>query len=90
MDNFTYHTRLSQLGITAADMPASLENLQGNARWFGLAETHTRDLLATIPKAALRAAGPSHPDIPRRAHPMSAPGRSQTRIPQCRARRVVQ
>jgi alcohol dehydrogenase YqhD (iron-dependent ADH family) len=46
-------TRLSQLGITAADVPAILENLQGNARWFGLAETYTPDVLATILKNAL-------------------------------------
>jgi hypothetical protein len=46
-------TRLSQLGITAADLPAILENLQGNARWFGLADTYTPDVLADILKEAL-------------------------------------
>ena len=46
-------TRLSQLGITAADLPAILENLQGNARWFGLAETYTQDVLAEILQQAL-------------------------------------
>jgi NADP-dependent alcohol dehydrogenase len=46
-------TRLSQLGITAADVPAILDNLQGNARWFGLAETYTQDVLAAILKNAL-------------------------------------
>lgn len=46
-------TRLSQLGITAADLPAILDNLQGNAQWFGLAETYTQDVLADILKRAL-------------------------------------
>ncbi|ASG54289.1 MAG TPA: NADH-dependent alcohol dehydrogenase [Salmonella bongori] len=46
-------TRLSQLGITEADMPAILENLKGNTRWFGLAETYTQETLTTILKLAL-------------------------------------
>lgn len=46
-------TRLSQLNISAADLPAVLENLEGNARWFGLAETYTPDVLAAIMKNAL-------------------------------------
>ena len=46
-------TRLSQLGITEADLPAILENLKGNARWFGLAETYTQDVLATILRNAM-------------------------------------
>ena len=46
-------TRLSQLNITAADLPAILENLEGNARWFGLAETYTQNVLAEIMKKAL-------------------------------------
>ncbi len=46
-------TRLSQLGITAADLPAILDNLQGNAQWFGLAEIYTQDVLAEILKGAL-------------------------------------
>lgn len=46
-------TRLSQLGITEAHLPAILENLQGNARWFGLAETYTQDVLTAILKRAL-------------------------------------
>jgi len=46
-------TRLSQLGITAADLPAILDNLEGNARWFGLADSYTRDVLATILEYAL-------------------------------------
>ncbi|UCV12294.1 iron-containing alcohol dehydrogenase [Dechloromonas denitrificans] len=46
-------TRLSQFGITAAELPAILDNLQGNAQWFGLAETYTQDVLADILKRAL-------------------------------------
>ncbi|RIX43618.1 MAG: iron-containing alcohol dehydrogenase [Rhodocyclales bacterium GT-UBC] len=46
-------TRLSQLGITAAELPAILDNLQGNAQWFGLAGTYTREVLADILKRAL-------------------------------------
>lgn len=46
-------TRLSQLGISAAELPATLDNLQGNAQWFGLAETYTQDVLADILKRAL-------------------------------------
>lgn len=46
-------TRLSQLGITAADLPALLDNLEGNARWFGLAETYPRAVLATLLEGAL-------------------------------------
>lgn len=46
-------TRLSQLGITEADMPVILENLKGNTRWFGLAETYTQETLTTILKLAL-------------------------------------
>ena len=46
-------TRLSQLGITETQLPAILENLQGNARWFGLTETYTQDALADILKRAL-------------------------------------
>ncbi|EEZ6654608.1 TPA: iron-containing alcohol dehydrogenase [Escherichia coli] len=46
-------TRLSQLGITEADFPRILENLEGNTRWFGLAETYTPDVLTTILKLAL-------------------------------------
>lgn len=46
-------TRLAQLGITAADLPAILKNLQGNARWFGLAETYTQDVLTDILTRAL-------------------------------------
>ncbi|MFC5708259.1 iron-containing alcohol dehydrogenase [Aeromonas eucrenophila] len=46
-------TRLSQLGITEAELPAILDNLAGNARWFGLAETYTRDVLTEILRKAL-------------------------------------
>lgn len=46
-------TRLSQLGITQADLPAILDNLQGNAQWFGLAETYTPEVLTEILKRAL-------------------------------------
>ena len=46
-------TRLSQLGITQADVPAILENLQGNAQWFGLAETYTPAVLTDILNRAL-------------------------------------
>lgn len=46
-------TRLSQLDITEADMPAILGNLQGNAQWFGLASTYTPDVLGAILKRAL-------------------------------------
>ena len=46
-------TRLSQFGITAAELPAILDNLQGNAQGFGLAETYTQDVLADILKRAL-------------------------------------
>ena len=46
-------TRLSQLGITEADLPATIENVLGNARYFGVADIYTRDVVTTILKAAL-------------------------------------
>ena len=46
-------TRLAQLGIAETQLPAILENLAGNAQWFGLAETYTPDVLADILKRAL-------------------------------------
>lgn len=46
-------TRLSQLGITEADLPSTLENVLGNARYFGVAEIYTRDVVTTILKSAL-------------------------------------
>jgi len=46
-------TRLSQLGITAADLPATIENVLGNAQQFGLAERYTRDVVTLILNNAL-------------------------------------
>ena len=46
-------TRLSQLGITAADLPAILENLKGTAQWFGLSETYRPGVLREILTLAL-------------------------------------
>jgi len=46
-------TRLSQLGITEADLPTILDNLKGNAQWFGLAQTYTQDVLREILTLAL-------------------------------------
>lgn len=40
--------RLSQLGITDADLPATIENVLGNAHYFGLADTYTRDVVSAI------------------------------------------
>ncbi|WP_153115477.1 iron-containing alcohol dehydrogenase [Rhodocyclus tenuis] len=41
-------TRLSQLGISEADLPKTIENILGNAQWFGIAEIYTRDVVTTI------------------------------------------
>ena len=46
-------TRLSQLGITEGDLPATIENVLGNARWFGIADLYTRDVATAILKSAL-------------------------------------
>jgi len=46
-------TRLSQLGITEGDLPATIENVLGNAKWFGVAELYTRDVVSTILTQAL-------------------------------------
>jgi len=46
-------TRLSQLGITEGDLPATIENVLGNAKWFGVAELYTRDVVSTILQQAL-------------------------------------
>mgnify|MGYP000852436822 FL=1 len=47
-------TRLSQLGITEADLPATIDNVLGNAKWFGIAPTYTRDVVTTILQNALK------------------------------------
>ncbi|WP_374487965.1 iron-containing alcohol dehydrogenase [Zoogloea sp.] len=46
-------TRLSQLGIGAAELPALLENVLGNARYFGVADIYTRDVAQHILSSAL-------------------------------------
>ena len=46
-------THLSQLGITEADLSATIENVLGNARYFGIADIYTRDVVSTILKSAL-------------------------------------
>ena len=46
-------THLSQLNITEANLPATIENVLGNARYFGVADTYTRDVVTTILKSAL-------------------------------------
>ena len=46
-------TRLSQLGIKQVDLPAIIGNVLGNARYFGVADIYTRDVVATILTSAL-------------------------------------
>ena len=46
-------TRLSQLGITEADLPATIDNVLGNAKYFGVAEIYTREVATAILKSAL-------------------------------------
>ncbi len=46
-------TRLSQLGITEADLPATVDNVLGNASWFGISEDYTKDVATSILKNAL-------------------------------------
>lgn len=46
-------TRLSQLGITAQQLPAIVDNVLGNARWFGLADTYDREVVSRILRLAL-------------------------------------
>ena len=46
-------TRLSQLNISEADLPAIIDNVLGNAQWFGIAEIYTRDVVTTILRNAL-------------------------------------
>ena len=46
-------TRLSQLGIKEADLPAIVENVQQNVRIFGIADTYTPEVVTAILKNAL-------------------------------------
>lgn len=46
-------TRLSQLGITEAQLPNTIENVLSHAHWFGLAELYTRDAVTRILRKAL-------------------------------------
>lgn len=46
-------TRLSQLGIKASDLPATIDNVLGNARRFGIADVYTRDVVTQILTNAL-------------------------------------
>jgi len=46
-------TRLSQLGIKQSDLPATIENVLGNASYFGVADLYTRDVVTTILTGAL-------------------------------------
>ena len=46
-------TRLAQLGITEADLSATIDNVLGNAKWFGIADLYTHDVVTTILKNAL-------------------------------------
>lgn len=46
-------TRLSQLGIKEADLPAIVENVLGNVRVFGVADIYTGDVVTTILRNAL-------------------------------------
>ncbi len=52
-DSIGTPTRLSQLGIHQSDLPAVIENVLGNARYFGIAETYTPDVVQTILQSAL-------------------------------------
>ena len=47
-------TRLSQLGITEGDLPKTIDNVLGNAQWFGIADIYTRDVVTTILRNALQ------------------------------------
>ena len=42
------HAPVTTLGITDADLPATIENVLGNAHYFGLADTYTRDVVSAI------------------------------------------
>lgn len=46
-------TRLPQLGIKEADLPAIVENVQKNVRIFGIADTYTPEAVTAILKNAL-------------------------------------
>lgn len=46
-------TRLSQLGIQASDLPAIVENVQGNVGIFGIAEVYTPEAVSAILQNAL-------------------------------------
>lgn len=46
-------TRLPQLGIQAADLPAIVDNVQKNVRVFGIAETYTPEVVTAILNNAL-------------------------------------
>lgn len=46
-------TRLSQLSITEANLPATIDNVLVNAKWFGIPDTYTKDVVSTILKSAL-------------------------------------
>jgi len=46
-------TRLAQLGIGAGDLPATVDNVLGNARHFGLADLYTREVVSEILHSAL-------------------------------------
>jgi alcohol dehydrogenase YqhD (iron-dependent ADH family) len=46
-------TRLGQLGIQEADLPAIVDNVQVNVRGFGIADIYTPDVVAAILKSAL-------------------------------------
>lgn len=46
-------TRLGQLGIKKADLPAIVENVQVNVRGFGIAGTYTPEVVTTILTSAL-------------------------------------
>jgi len=46
-------TRLSQLGISQSDLPATIENVLGNASYFGVAGIYTREVITEILTLAL-------------------------------------
>lgn len=52
-NNIGTPTRLSQLGITEAQLPTVIDNVRGNAKHFGIAELYTRDVIEQILRNAL-------------------------------------